>query len=239
MCLFQHDTFAKGTAIFGAHVVRRIDGWQQTGKLQVGVHGEKVASQVLRAFGVLQDACHEGVGIRGWRRTSLCFCVVVVVVVAFFMLVCLLSRAIFGRIRIPPSIIPMIIAVSILVEIVASRSSSLAAVVVGELIIKHNDFIYVVNASRSCNLTGNLGLELARLAIGHDATRDSHADRGDARLTSARYLFHDASKSVLLLLFGAVGKSTGTRILAATTKATKTTTTTTTNAVLRSSLAAL
>jgi hypothetical protein len=40
----EHHAFPKGTAIFGTNVVGCIHRCQQAGKLEVGVHGEKVTA---------------------------------------------------------------------------------------------------------------------------------------------------------------------------------------------------
>ena len=63
VCFVQHHAFSVPTAILGAHVVGRVDGRQQTRKLQIGMHREEVATQILWTIAVLQDASHQRLGI--------------------------------------------------------------------------------------------------------------------------------------------------------------------------------
>ena len=70
-----------------------------------------------------------------------------------------------------------------------------------ETIVKDNDFIHVKYGRSARNLTRDLRLEFARLAIGYDTARDGNAYRGRPRLAPTGSLFHDATKPMVFLLF--------------------------------------
>lgn len=57
--LWQDDTFAVWTVIFSSDVVWCIDRSQETRKLKVGMHGEKLPSKILWTLAELQKSGHE------------------------------------------------------------------------------------------------------------------------------------------------------------------------------------
>jgi len=59
----QGDAFSKGALLMLTHVMRRIQGIEQTGKLQVWMLRENPAPKVLRRLDELQDTCKKRVWI--------------------------------------------------------------------------------------------------------------------------------------------------------------------------------
>lgn len=60
-CPVKHDTLAKWAVVIRSHMVRGVEGVQETSQAQAGMHWKQLPSEVLRSFRILR----EKVGTRG------------------------------------------------------------------------------------------------------------------------------------------------------------------------------